>query len=280
MSPCKAINRRNLPYSITLKLSFTPLLERFILSTGLGILTSQEGFSMKTYQQFLATIALCSPLLSSHATHSNQDNRPLFIGIVGASASGKTTISRKIIEQFNGDAIIISQDSYYRDLSHIAPEERPKINFDHPDSLDFGLLEQHLIDLAAGKTIQIPTYDFKTHSQTDIYKTVAPKKVIIVEGILLLAMPNIRKHFDVKIFVDTDPDICLMRRINRDIAERGRSLEGVQKQYLATVRPMYLQFVEPSKRYADVIIPWGSHNQAALNMVVSQLTLHQLKAYL
>ncbi len=235
---------------------------------------------MKLSGQFLAAILLCLPIIPSQAFSKNQAYRPFFIGIVGASASGKTTISRKIIEQFNGDAVILSQDSYYRDLSHLAPEDRAKTNFDHPDSLDFELLEQHLSDLAEGKTIQIPIYDFKTHSQTDAYKTVEPKKIIIVEGILLLAMPNIRNHFDIKIFVDTDPDICLMRRINRDISERGRTLEGVQKQYLATVRPMYLQFVEPSKRYADVIIPWGCHNQAALNMVVSQLTLHQLKAYI
>ena len=235
---------------------------------------------MKLAQQFLAAFLLCLPIIPSQAFSRNQANRPFFIGIVGASASGKTTISKAILEQFNGEAIVLGQDSYYRDLSHLSPEKRSQTNFDHPDSLDFDLLEKHLIDLAAGKPIQVPTYDFKTHSQTEIFKTVAPKKIIIVEGILLLAMPNIRKHFDIKIFVATDPDICLMRRINRDISERGRTLEGIQKQYLATVRPMYLQFVEPSKRYADVIIPWGTHNQAALDMVVSQLTLQQIKAYI
>jgi uridine kinase len=222
----------------------------------------------------------CSFLVSGYSHALKEPKMPFFIGIVGASASGKTTIAQAILKQFQGEAIVIGQDSYYRDLSYLPPEQRAQTNFDHPDSLDFDLLEQHLIALASGKSVQVPTYDFKTHTQTDDYKTVKPQKIIIVEGILLLAMPQIRKHFDIKIFIDTAPEICLMRRINRDINERGRTLEGVQKQYLETVRPMYLRFVEPSKRYADVIIPWGCHNQPALDLVVSQLTLHQLKAFI
>ena len=236
---------------------------------------------MKRLLLIIALVTLCSPSSLTHTSpENNPAKRPFFIAIAGASASGKTTIAHEILKQFNGDATVISLDSYYRDLSHLGPQDRAKINFDHPDSLNFDLLAQHLADLKAGKTIKIPTYDFKTHSQTNIYKTVTPRKIIIIEGILLLAIPEIRKHFDVKIFVDTDPDICLIRRINRDIHERGRTFKGIQKQYLATVRPMYLQFVEPSKRFADVIIPWGHHNQPALDLVVSQLTILQLKDYL
>ena len=216
----------------------------------------------------LLSASSCCPT-QAHTQPSAQ--RPFFIAIAGASGAGKSTMAQNILKVFNGDAVILSQDRYYRDQSHLPAQERDRLNFDHPDTIDFALFKSHLEALGRGESIQVPTYDFKTHSQTDKYTTVSPKQVIIVEGILLLAMPELRPLFDMKIFVDTDPDICILRRAKRDQEERGRSFESVYQQYLATVRPMYLQFVEPSKRYADVIIPWSNYNDIAVNLIVSQL---------
>ncbi len=167
--------------------------------------------------------------------------------------------------------VIISQDSYYKDLSHIAKKERKKTNFDHPDSIEFDLLRKHLLELKNGKIIKTPTYDFTTHNRTNVTNTIQPKNIIILEGILLLAIPEIRDLIDIKIFVDVADDERLLRRIKRDIEERGRTIDTIQKQYLATVKPMHEKFVAPSKQFADIIIPHGADNSIAINLLVTKL---------
>lgn len=197
---------------------------------------------------------------------------PLVIGIAGGSGSGKTTVAQEILKRVGADRIAYLQhDSYYKDLSGLPPTQHLEINFDHPNSLETGLLIEHVIALRERKPIEVPIYDFSTDSRTSRTFTVSPRNVIVVEGILIFAEPELRKLFDVKIFVDTDADIRFIRRLHRDITERGRSTESVIKQYMQTVRPMHLEFVEPSKRYADVIIPEGGHNTAALDMVVARI---------
>src|SRR5512142_2278912 len=197
---------------------------------------------------------------------------PLVIGIAGGSGSGKTTVAQVILQRVGRDRIAFLQhDSYYKDLSGLAPAQRDEINFDHPDSLESDLLIEHIATLRAGKPVQVPIYDFSTDRRTDRTFTVQPCRVILVEGILIFAEPELRKMFDVKIFVDTDADIRFIRRLQRDISERGRTTESVIKQYQLTVRPMHLEFVEPSKRYADVIIPEGGFNRAALDMVEARI---------
>jgi len=176
------------------------------------------------------------------------------------------------LESFQCEEVaLIEQDSYYKDLPHLSYEERGKINFDHPDSLDFNLLISHLQGLKCGKTIAKPVYDFTIHQRKEKCEQVKPAKIIVVEGILIFAVPALRDLFDVKVFVDTDADERLLRRIERDIKERGRTFDSVKEQYLATVKPMYLEFAEPSKRYADVIIPRGGMNNVATNMIVAKL---------
>ncbi len=165
----------------------------------------------------------------------------------------------------------MDHDSYYRDLSHLPMEERVKVNFDHPDSLDNGLLIDHIKALRAGRGVDKPIYDFKIHTRLPRTEPVPWAPVVVVEGILILADPRVRELLDIKVFVDTDADIRLFRRIRRDIRDRGRSFEAIRAQYYATVRPMHLQFVEPSKRWADVIIPEGGHNMVALDMVIGKL---------
>ncbi len=199
---------------------------------------------------------------------------PIIIGIAGGSGAGKTTIANKLYERFKDDALIITQDNYYKDLSHLTLEERAKSNFDHPDSIDFDMLENNLKFLKKSLPVYQPEYDFSTHSRKEEYKTLYPKKIIIVEGILLLSVKKIRDLFDVKIFVQTNDDIRILRRIERDIVERGRTFESVKKQYFETVYPMYWQFVEPSKRYADFIIPYFDFNATAVDLVVSRLESH------
>jgi uridine kinase len=199
-------------------------------------------------------------------------NTPLVIGIAGGSGSGKTTVAQEIMQRVGPDRIAyIQHDSYYKDLTGLPPAQRAEVNFDHPNSLETELLISHIEGLKAGHSIEVPIYDFSTHSRTDKCFKVNPRGVIVVEGILIFADASLRSMFDVKIFVDTDPDIRLIRRLQRDIAERGRTVESVIKQYQATVRPMHLEFVEPSKRYADVIIPEGGFNAAALDMVVARI---------
>ena len=197
---------------------------------------------------------------------------PLVIGIAGGSGSGKTTVAQEILQRVGPDRIAFLQhDAYYKDLSGLPPAQRAEVNFDHPNSLETELLIRHIEQLKNGSPVEVPIYDFAHHSRTETTYTVKPRGVILVEGILIFVEPALREICDVKIFVDTDSDIRLIRRLQRDIAERGRTAEMVIKQYLTTVRPMHLEFVEQSKRYADVIIPEGGMNVAALDMVVARI---------
>lgn len=184
--------------------------------------------------------------------------RPLLIGIAGGSGSGKTTIAEAMLEELGPDnAVLILHDFYYRDLSHLTPEERAKQNFDHPDALETELLVEHLRLLREGRTVEAPVYDFTTHTRADETRRIEPRPVILLEGLLVLAEEDLRDLMDLKLFVDTDPDIRVMRRFERDIRERGRTMESVFEQYLETVRPMHLRYVEPSKAHADMVIPEG-----------------------
>jgi uridine kinase len=197
---------------------------------------------------------------------------PLVIGIAGGSGSGKTTVAQEILQRVGPDRIAFLQhDSYYKDLSGLPPAQKADVNFDHPNSLETELLTRHIASLRDGKPVEVPIYDFSTHSRTSQTYTVQPRMVILVEGILIFTEAALRDMFDVKIFVDTDSDLRFIRRLERDITERGRTTESVIKQYQSTVRPMHMEFVEPSKRYADVIIPEGGHNTAALDMVVARI---------
>ncbi|RME91260.1 MAG: uridine kinase [Anaerolineae bacterium] len=200
------------------------------------------------------------------------DRLPLVIGIAGGSGSGKTTVAQSILQRVGPERIAFLQhDAYYKDLSGLPPAQRAEVNFDHPNSLETDLLIQHIKQLKNGQPVQVPIYDFTTHSRTDRTYTVAPRPVILVEGILIFVEPALRELFDIKIFVDTDADLRFIRRLQRDLTERGRTTESVIKQYLTTVRPMHLEFVEPSKRYADIIIPEGGFNTTALDMVVARI---------
>jgi uridine kinase len=197
---------------------------------------------------------------------------PLVIGIAGGSGSGKTTVAQEILSRVGPDRIAFLQhDSYYKDLTGLPPPQRAEVNFDHPNSLETELLIRHVISLRDGRPVEVPIYNFSIHSRTAQTFTVAPHRVVLVEGILIFVEAALRELFDIKIFVDTDPDIRFIRRLQRDITERGRTTESVIKQYQSTVRPMHLEFVEPSKRYADVIIPEGGFNTAALDMVAARI---------
>jgi uridine kinase len=197
---------------------------------------------------------------------------PLVIGIAGGTGSGKTTISNLIIDRVGRENIAsLSHDAYYRDMVNLPFKKRAKVNYDHPDSLESELLVEQIKQLKRGNTIHMPVYDFTTHSRKQETVTINPQPVILVDGILIFVEKDLRKLFDVKIFVDTDADLRFIRRLQRDISERGRTQESVIKQYLKTVRPMHLEFVEPSKRYADVIIPEGGMNQVALDMVTARI---------
>ena len=195
----------------------------------------------------------------------------LIIGIAGGTGSGKTTLAKKIAEAFPGQAVLISHDSYYKELSHLSVGERGKTNFDHPDSIDFELLIQQLDALRQGHPIEKPVYNFHRHTREDYNETVGPNKIIIVEGILLFAIPEVCERCDLKLFVETDDDVRLLRRIDRDVHERSRSFESVCNQYLATVKPMHEVFVQPSKKQADLIIPRGGENPWALELILSKL---------
>lgn len=196
----------------------------------------------------------------------------ILIGVAGGSGSGKTTVANNLVKAFKAeDATLVEQDAYYRELINMTLEEKAKVNFDHPDSIEFELLRKHILALKNGESIDRPIYDFTTHSRKEGSVKINPSKIIIVEGILIFAVPEIRELLDVKIFVDTDADEMILRRIERDMNERGRSFESVKDQYLTTVKPMYLEFCEPSKRYADVIIPRGGKNKVAIDMIVSNL---------
>ena len=194
--------------------------------------------------------------------------------IAGGTGSGKTSVTKEILEELNKthiNSILLEQDSYYKRHDKLTYEERVKLNYDHLDSIDFDLLEEHILSLREGKPIEKPIYDFRIYNRVDETEHIEPANLIIVEGILILAVEKIRNLFDAKIFVDTDDDERLLRRIERDLKERGRSFDSIKKQYIATVKPMHLEFVEPSKRYADIIIPRGKENKVGIKMVSSRL---------
>ena len=199
-------------------------------------------------------------------------SKNIVIGIAGGSGSGKTTVAGMIAEDFGESQVtVVLQDSYYKDLKHLSAEQRAQHNFDHPNAIDSTLMAQHVRDLKHGLPIDAPVYDFQTHTRCLETLTVQPKPIIIVEGILVLECEEVRDLMDVKIYVDTDDDIRFIRRLKRDIVERGRSIESVINQYLKTVRPMHLEFVEKSKRQADLILPWRDMNTAAVGMMINML---------
>jgi uridine kinase len=199
-------------------------------------------------------------------------SRPLVVGIAGGTGSGKTTVAHKLAAAMpNGRCASIEHDAYYIDQSHLPPEERALINYDHPASLESSLLADHLRELRAGRAVDVPIYDFSTHTRRKERRHVVPAPVVIVEGILVFVEAALRDQMDIKIFVDTDADIRLMRRIRRDLEQRGRTFESVRSQYYATVRPMHIEHVEPSKRWADLIVPEGGDNKVALEVLLGQL---------
>ncbi len=198
--------------------------------------------------------------------------RPIFIGITGGTASGKTTIAKEIYRQFGEECIaMIEQDSYYKDQSHLSMEERVKTNYDHPNAFDNDLLVSHLEALLNGESIEKPRYDFSIHNRVEETTKVCAKEIVIVEGILVLEDPRIRELLDIKIYVDTDDDVRIIRRMVRDINERGRTIESVIKQYLNVVKPMHNKFTEPTKKYADIIIPAGGQNKVAIDIIVAKI---------
>jgi uridine kinase len=198
--------------------------------------------------------------------------KPFLIGIAGGTGSGKTTVARRIFESLHLDsAAFLDHDAYYRELGHLSLEERKQINFDHPDSLDNDLFIQHLQMLMAGEPVEKPVYNFTAHTRAARTIRVEPRHVVLVDGILLFAEPRLRDMFDLKIFVDTEADVRFIRRLRRDIEKRGRSLDAVIDQYLNTVRPMHFEFVEPSKRYADVILPRGGQNRAGIEVIAARI---------
>lgn len=196
----------------------------------------------------------------------------LIVGIAGGTGSGKTTFAAELHKLLPGDSVIITQDSYYASYAELSFEQRVKINYDHPDAFEDALLISHLRRLREGKSIEVPVYDFTAYTRSKDTVKVAPRPIVIVEGILLLANSGLRGQFDLKVFMDCDPDVRLLRRLARDIEERGRSLDVVRGQYLATVKPMHEMFVEPSKKYADLIIPGGGYNKVALETVAALLS--------
>ena len=201
----------------------------------------------------------------------------MVIGIAGGTGSGKTTITRRLIQAFGEEVSVVHHDNYYKAHHEMPYEERAKLNYDHPNAFDTDLMLRHIRQLKQGKSIQCPVYDYSIHDRTDKTVLIRPTRVIIVEGILIYESLELCKEMDIKIYVDTDADVRILRRIVRDVRDRGRSLEGVIDQYLNTVKPMHEQFVEPSKRRADVIIPQGGHNQVALEMVIERVRAHLSK---
>ena len=198
----------------------------------------------------------------------------MVVGIAGGTGSGKTTITKKLMQRFGGDVSVIYHDNYYKAHHNMSYEERSRLNYDHPDSFDTDLLIQAVKDLKAGRSVTCPVYDYTSHDRSDKVIVVRPAKVIIVEGILIFQSRELCQQMDIKIYVDTDADVRILRRIVRDVRDRGRSLDSVVNQYLSTVKPMHEQFVEPSKRNADIIIPEGGHNQVAMEMVMERVRAH------
>ena len=200
-------------------------------------------------------------------------SKPLIIGVVGGSGSGKTTVTKAIQQAMQVRAAFLDQDGYYKDLGHMTLAERKLVNFDHPDSIDTDLLVQHLEQLARGEAIDKPTYDFAAHTRAAASIRVEPNPIVLVDGILLFADKRLRDLFDIKVYVDVADDVRFIRRLERDVVERGRTMSDVIRQYLNTVRPMHLEFVEPSKRYADVILPEGGQNRVAVEMIIARVQL-------
>jgi uridine kinase len=196
---------------------------------------------------------------------------PIVVGIAGGTGSGKTTVAHNLVEALSGHAAIIDHDSYYRDRGDLPLEQRAGLNYDHPDALDNDLLVEHLARLRRAEAVEVPIYDFVTHSRRRETRRVEPSRVLIVEGILVFVEERVRALMDIKLFVDTDADIRAFRRIRRDMEQRGRSFQSIREQYYSTVRPMHFQFVEPSKRWADLIIPEGGENRVALDLIKGKL---------
>lgn len=196
----------------------------------------------------------------------------IVIGIAGASASGKSLLANTIVNELGSDqVVIISEDSYYKDHSNLPFEERAKVNYDHPDAFDHQLLLEHLVALQQGKSVEVPIYNHSMHAREKDTRRIGEHQIIVLEGILLFVEHALREIMDIRIFMETALDICLMRRLKRDIKDRGRSIDSVLKQYEETVRPMYLQFIEPSKRYADIIVPRGGGNRIAIDMIKAKM---------
>ncbi len=208
------------------------------------------------------------------ATSTSEEGpiKPIIIGVSGGSGSGKTTVVQRVVDDLGSEQItVIQHDSYYRDRSAVPPEERVRLNYDHPDALDTSLLVTHLHELRAGRAVEIPVYDFTDHTRLANTVRVEPRKVVIVEGMLILAEPALRDLMDIRVFVDADPDLRLIRRVERDVSERGRAIQSVFEQYLETVRPMHLEFVEPSRRWAHLIIAEGGFNQVGVDTLVAKI---------
>ena len=205
------------------------------------------------------------------SAQSPSSARPLVVGIAGGTGSGKTTVAHKLGASMPGRCVTIEHDAYYLDQGHLPLEERARINYDHPASLESSLLAEHLRELRAGRAVDIPIYDFATHCRRADLRHIEPARVIIVEGILVFTEVQLREQMDIKIFVDTDSDIRLIRRIRRDLEQRGRSFQSIRDQYYSTVRPMHIEYVEPTKRWADLIVPEGGDNKVALDVLLGQL---------
>ena len=198
--------------------------------------------------------------------------KPLIIGIAGGSGSGKSTVARRVAESLGAASVAaLDMDAYYRNFAHLPAEERRRVNWDHPDAFDHELLAEHLRQLVSGQAVEKPVYDFVSHTRSELTLRVNPADVIMIDGILLFVDPAVRELCDVKVFVDADADVRLIRRLRRDMRVRGRSLDEILEQYVTTVQPMHLQFVEPSKRYADIIVPRGGHNAVAVEMIVAKI---------
>ena len=198
--------------------------------------------------------------------------KPILIGVAGGTGSGKTTVVRNLVGEIGPrQVLLIQHDSYYRDRSHLPSEERARINYDHPDSLETSLLVSHLESLMKGRSVEIPIYDFSIHCRSPRSEPAEPKRVIVLDGILIFCDPALRKLMDLRLFVDTDADVRFIRRLKRDIEERGRTLQSVTEQYLTTVKPMHRDFVEPSKRFADLIIPEGGANRVAIEVLMTHI---------
>lgn len=210
----------------------------------------------------------------THAPEPCVRRRPIVVGVAGGTGSGKTTLVRNIVEAVGAANIVVLQhDAYYRDRSDLRFEERARLNYDHPDALETELFVRHLEQLIAGQPADVPVYDFVTHTRQRETVRVEPCRIILVEGILVLAEPSLRALMDIKLYVDTDADVRFIRRLERDVRERGRSVDSIVQQYLGSVKPMHELFVEPSKRYADIIIPEGGYNSIALDMVIARLRM-------